>query len=298
MTAHSRLPVIAAAATGIQVGAALVASRYVIDQTTPETLAMLRYAIGFFCIAPVVLITSRSWFLRKDIIPVSLLGILQFAILVTLLNYALQFIPSARVALIFATFPLQTMLIAAVIGREALTWKKSLGVILTIIGIGFVLGEDLFQATEGTNQWVGAIAAGLSAFFGALCSVLYRPYLQRYPAQNVSALAMFASVIFLFIVSKWQGGLETIGQISFDGWLAVVFIGVSSGASFFAWLWALKHLSPVRVTMFLSLSPVTSAILGVAFLSEPISAYLIAAMGLVISGLILALKDRAAEALP
>ena len=37
---------LAAAATGVQVGAAIVASRFVVSEVPPLTLALLRYAIG------------------------------------------------------------------------------------------------------------------------------------------------------------------------------------------------------------------------------------------------------------
>ena len=43
---------LAAAATGVQVGAAIVASRFVVSEVPPLTLALLRYAIGFLCLAP------------------------------------------------------------------------------------------------------------------------------------------------------------------------------------------------------------------------------------------------------
>ena len=49
------LALLAAAATGVQVGAATVASRYVLAEVAPLTLAMLRYAIGFMCLLPFVL---------------------------------------------------------------------------------------------------------------------------------------------------------------------------------------------------------------------------------------------------
>jgi len=39
------LPIAAAAATGILVGSAMVATRFVIDQTAPASLALLRYLI-------------------------------------------------------------------------------------------------------------------------------------------------------------------------------------------------------------------------------------------------------------
>ncbi len=46
--------------------------------------------------------------------PIALLGIV-----VALVNYALRFIPSARATLIFASFPLLTMIFAALLGYES-----------------------------------------------------------------------------------------------------------------------------------------------------------------------------------
>jgi hypothetical protein len=46
------LPMAAAAATGIFVGSTIVATRFVIDQTSPALLALLRYAIGSCCLLP------------------------------------------------------------------------------------------------------------------------------------------------------------------------------------------------------------------------------------------------------
>ena len=286
---NSTGPVIAAVFTGVQVGAALVVSRYVIDQTTPSTLAMLRYSIGFICLFPVALFISRIRFKAADILPICILGIFQFGILVALLNYSLQYMSSARVAIIFATFPLQTMLLAALFGKETLSWTKSLGVLLTILGVAITLGEDLYHSNTNNNEILAAAAVGLSAFIGSVCSILYRPYLERYPAQNISVLAMLASVSALLIFSYLEDGLSTIATITNSGWLAILFVGVSSGIGYFAWLWSLKNLSPTRVTMFLSLGPVSSAVLGSIFLSEVITWFLVAGMFLVISGLILGL---------
>src|SRR5207245_7661789 len=94
----------AAAATGVQVGSAMVATRFVVDQTGPASLALLRYIIGFGCLLPAVLLSApRARFERRDLLPIGLLGITQFGILIALLNYGLRFIPSARAALIFDT---------------------------------------------------------------------------------------------------------------------------------------------------------------------------------------------------
>ncbi len=291
--ANDLLPVAAATVNGILVGATIVATRFVIDQTSPAALAFLRYAIGLVCLIPPLLLSTRARFERRDLLPIGALGIAQFAIVVTALNYALQYIPSARAALLFATFPLQTMILAAILGREKLTWFKSLGVLLTIAGVALALGEKAVQPAAQANGWIGELAVLVSALSGALCSVLYRPYLRKYPTLPLSAWAMFASVLLLAVLAAGEGFFNTIPHLTGDGWLAVAFIGVSSGVGYYLWLWALNHTSPTRVTVFLALSPITAAVLGAALLAETITTASVVGLVLVALGLWTAHQQRA-----
>ena len=265
------LPAAAAAMTGIFVGATIVATRFVIDQTNPASLALWRYLLGFCCLLPPLLLSARVRFERRDLLPIALLGIIQFGVVVALLNYALQFIPSARAALIFASFPLLTMILAAAFGYEPLTTVKALGVVLTGVGVGFALGEKAVQPDISAAGWNGELAVFASALCGAICSVLYRPYLRKYPTLSVSALAMFASVVFLAAFAAGEGFFNSLPRFTVGGWLAVGFIGISSGIGYYLWLWALNHTTPTKVTVFLALSPVTATILGGVFLAERVS---------------------------
>ncbi|NKB57487.1 MAG: EamA family transporter [Alphaproteobacteria bacterium] len=282
--------VFAAAVAGFLVGSGIVATRFVIAETTPAALAFLRYAIGLVCFLLPILLTSWPRFQPRDLLPIALLGIGQFGILIVLLNYGLQFMPSARGALIFATFPLMTMLLAAGMGKESLTRYKILGVTATFTGVALVLGEKALLA--GSSGWWGEIAVLGSAFCGALCSVLYRPYLQRYPPLSVSAFAMLASVLFLAVLAGADGFFATVPDFTAGGWFAIVFIGISSGVGYFLWLWALKHTTPTRVAVFLSLSPITATILGALVLSEPVSAYFLAGLAAVALGLVIAHREK------
>lgn len=283
------LPVGAATVNGILVGATIVATRFVIDQTSPASLALLRYFIGFCCLLPPMLLSARARFERRDVLPIALLGITQFGIVVTLLNYALQFIPSARAALLFATFPLMTMVLASILGSERLTPVKSTGVIMTVVGVGLALGEKALEAGSPANGWMGELAVLASAFSGALCSVLYRPYLKKYPTVSLSTFAMFASVIFLAVFAAREGFFNALPHFTLGGWMAIFFIGVSSAVGYYLWLWALNHTTPTRVTVFLALSPITAAVLGILLLAESISTIFLLGLVCVALGLVLAL---------
>jgi len=285
----------AAAIAGILVGTGIVATRFVIDQTAPASLAFLRYVIGVLCLLPPALMAGPWGFARRDLIPLAALGIGQFAVLIALLNFGLQFISSALGAVIFATFPMITLVLAAAFGREAVTLGKALGVALTLAGVAFALAPRLLAPAAGGEPWIGILAVFASAVTGALCSIFYRPYLQRYRAVQVSAFAMLASVAFLALLAAFEGFFAAAPRITAGGWLAVLFIGVSSGLGYFLWLWALRHSSPTEVTVFLSLSPITATALGALLLSEPVSLPFLVGLACVVLGLWLAFRHPRAE---
>lgn len=295
-----RLALLAAAATGVQVGAAIVASRMVVADVPPLTLAMLRYAIGFLCLLPFVFkpwgsvtIGTKTWSAvarlpGADVLAMAALGLGQFAILIALLNFGLQHIGAAQAALIFSLFPLLTLLLSAVLGREPISTRLLLGVLLSIAGVALSMAPKLSHVSSGL--WWGELAVLASACVGAICSVFYRPYLQRYPTLNVSAFAMLASVLFLAALALQEDWPARVPTLLAQTWAVVTFIGASSGIGYFLWLYALKHESPTRVTVFLALNPLTAALLGALLLHEMLDGWLMGAIALIGAGLWLATR--------
>lgn len=280
----------------MQVGAAIVASRFVVAQVPPLTLAMLRYAVGFACLLPFALPALRPTLrvLRpRDALAMAALGIGQFGILIALLNFGLQRVAAAPAALIFSLFPLLTLALGAALGREQPTPRLAAGVLLSIAGVGLSLLPKLQAGHAG--GWWGELAVLASACVGAACSVLYRPYLQRYPTVPVSAFAMLASVLFLGVLAFGEDWPARIAMLAPSAWAVVLFIGLSSGIGYFCWLYALKHESPTRVTVFLALNPVTAALLGRLALREPLPAQTVAALALIAAGLWLATHPASAK---
>jgi drug/metabolite transporter (DMT)-like permease len=285
---RTSLALLAAAATGVQVGTAITATRFVADAISPASLAFIRYAIGVACLVPIVIMVPRIRFARADVLPIALLGIGQFGVLIALLNYGLKTVPAGRGALIFASFPLLTLIVAAIAGHERVTLAKLAGILLTLVGVGFALGDKIFGAAELGGELLIVAAAAT----GAICSVLYRPYLRRYPTLPVSAFAMAAAAGALVIPALWDDLLVSPSRLNAVQWAATIFIGISSGVFYVAWLWALKTVAATRVTVFLSLSPITAIILGVTLLGEPVTAGMIAGVACVAAGLWVANWER------
>jgi drug/metabolite transporter (DMT)-like permease len=287
------LALLAAALVGVQVGAATVASRFALPETDPVSLGFMRYAIGALSLLPFVLAAPRPKFQTRDLLPMAALGIVQFAILILLLNVGLTHIPAGRAALVFSAFPLLTMLLGAALGREAMTARKTTGVVLTMFGVGLALGDKIFGdrglGGAGTSLWGEALVLG-AALCGAICSVLYRPYLVRYPALPVAGFAMAATVVFLACLGVVRGGLTNPLAMSGRALAAVVFIGLSSGIAYFVLLWAYARVTPTRVTTFQALAPLTATALGVMFLGESVTWNFLAGLAAVATGIVVALS--------
>lgn len=279
-----RLVWLAAAFSGMQVGVATVLSRPLLAPLGPLPLAFWRYAIGVAVMLPLAWHgwhrLARDWQWR-DAPRVAALGITQFAVLLALFNTGLQTVPAAQATLLFATMPTLSLLFGIWIGHERFTAIKAAALLLSLAGVAVTLGAGSGQLHAGIGE---AMLLG-SAVVGGLCSVLYRPYVQRYPALPLGVVAMSCTVVALAVVTG-PTQIARVGNLSAGEWLALIVVGVSSGVAYFLWLWALRRRDASRVTIYLGLGPITAAVLGIVWLDEPVTGRLIAGTVMVIVALV------------
>jgi drug/metabolite transporter (DMT)-like permease len=297
---RERLALAAAALAGIQVGACIAGSRWLVSDLGPLSLALLRYAVALATLLPLLALVggTRAALARltaADAIRVALLGIVQFGVLIALLNFGLKHVDAGLGALLFATFPLMTLVFATAGGHERFDAPLAAGVLLTIVGVGLALGVHP-PAMTGAAFLLGAASVLLAALCGAVCSVLYRPLLHRHATLPLGTLAMAAAVVALVPAASAEGLFTQARALTPAQWSAVIAIGLSSGVGYWMWLWVLKHTAPTKATTFLALSPVTAALIGALALGEPISAGLVVGVLCILLGLLLTASRRISPA--
>jgi drug/metabolite transporter (DMT)-like permease len=281
---------LAAATTGVLVGATAVVSRAIVDDVPPASLALLRYVVAAAIVTPIALVTRRLRVAPGQLLPVVLLGICQFAILVLLLNWSLVYIPASRASLLFATMPLLTLVFGRVSGRESLRAHRVAGVLVTVAGVGLVLGVEPGEPATAPFPLAGELAALGSAAIGAVCSLLYRPYLTDASPLGIAAIGMLASIPVVAAITATDGAVDLGSTISATEWLAVAFIGASSAVGYLLWLIALSRREAGSVTGFLALGPLTATVLGALLLDEPLTPTVVLGTAAVALGLWLAAR--------
>ena len=169
-------------------GTAAAVTRYLVSDADAVTLAILRWGIGFLCLLPVALILRVKWPQRSDWLAVAALGIAFFGLFFVLYNIAMSYTTAARAALALSTLPLQTMVVGALLGIEPLTWRKTIGVCIAILGTTVALATGLASAPPGA--WRGELIMAAAALCMAFYTVWSRPFARRSSALGFLTFGM------------------------------------------------------------------------------------------------------------
>jgi drug/metabolite transporter (DMT)-like permease len=273
-------------------GTAAAVTRYLVGNADPLTLAILRWGLGFACVLPVALALGVRWPKRADWPGVALLGLIFYGLFTILYNLAIGYTTAARASLALCTLPLQTMVMGAALGVEALTLRKVTGVAIAVLGVFAALATGLAAAPEGA--WRGElIMAG-----GVLCMAFYnvrsRPYIVRSSALGFLAVGMGAGALALLVVGLATGRLAVLESFGQAQWIAGVYLGVAGGAlAFILWVMALQRASPTRVANTMTVNPIAAALLAQQLVGEPITPNLLIGLGAVFAGIWIATTEGA-----
>jgi drug/metabolite transporter (DMT)-like permease len=152
-------------------------TRYLVADADPITLAVLRWGLGFLCVLPAAVVLRVRWPGRADWLGVAVLGLGFFGVFFVLYNVAVGYITAARASLALSTLPLQTMVVSALLGIEALTVRKYAGVALAMAGVFAALASGLAAAPPGA--WRGELIMTGAVLGMAFYNVWPRPFMQR-----------------------------------------------------------------------------------------------------------------------
>lgn len=259
--------VLAAVLSSALGGASIGATRYIGNAVDPLALGSLRFGIGFLMLLPVVMLTGNRWPGRPDWPGTAALGLLFFGLFPILFNASLHYTTAARGALALSTLPLLTMLAAAMLRVESLTWRKTVGVLIAMSGVAVALTAGLAQAPPGA--WRGDLLMMAAAMCMALYNVWSKGFIRRSGPIPFTTGAMGIGAACLIIVSLVHGGYAPLPDLSTGHWLAIAFLGVIGGAlTFYLWSVALARTTPTKVAVSVTVNPVTASVIGALMLGE------------------------------
>jgi drug/metabolite transporter (DMT)-like permease len=256
-----------------------------VAEVPPLTLVLARVAIAALVLTPLVYLAGyrlsagfAAW--RAYGVLALLNNVLPF----TLMTYGQTRIASGLAAVLNATTPLFTLLIARAFAGEPLGVNRIAGVVLGIAGVAVLMGPDALSLNATSLAGMGCILTGAMAYGFA---ALWMRSLQGAPPLQSAATQLICSTLMLGVLA---GAADRFWRLPAPGWTAIGAIlalaVLSTALAYIVFFRINASAGPTNVMLVTLLIPVTATALGVLVLGEALSLAQVAGALIIASGLI------------
>lgn len=277
-------------------GGNAVLGRMAVGEISPMALVTARW-LGVFVL--LLLFAHRhlrrDWpVLRPHLLAVATLGILGFTSFNAIFYIAAHYTTAVNIGILQGSTPMFILMGAFLAYRTRITGLQAAGVALTMTGVVIV-------GSGGSLARLAALAVNFGDVLMIGACLLYAGYTvalrKRPPA---SALGLFSVMAFAaFVASLPLVATEVaLGQFQWPTGKGMIIVTlVTLFPSFLAQIFFIQGVTligPGRAGVFVNLVPVFASILAVVLLDEPFELYHALALGLVLGGIWLSERGKAA----
>ena len=244
----------ASAFAGIRVG---------LRHYSPSHLAALRFLVASGVLGLATTVKRVHFPAWRDLPRLLLLGLVGIAFYHTALNYGELTLSAGAASFIINVAPLFSTLMSVSFLGEHFRPVGWMGLLVSFAGVSLIA----FGEGGGVSFDRGSLFVLISAFCGALYSVLQKPMLKKYDAFDMACYSLWLGTLCLLVPAP--NLLRDTQRAPLSATLAVVYLGVFPAAlSYFGWSYVLARMTVSRASSFLYLVPVLSTVIGFIWLGE------------------------------
>jgi drug/metabolite transporter (DMT)-like permease len=279
-------------------GASVVAVRVAVRDVPPVSLAVLRFGIGGLLLLLIAMILRpEALRLERSIVPrLALLALVFYALFPLSFNVGLRFTEASRGALMLATMPVWSAVLARKAVGERLLPQQVAGVVLSVTGIALAFAERGLLEPASGRAILGDALLLLTAFWGALYGVLSKRALARRSALTVTTFPMLLGTAYLLPLAWVEGLPSAVAGLGGTTLWLVLFVAVLGGSvGFYLWTAALSRLTPTQVAVYVNINPLVAASLAALLLHERLTPLFALGFAAVVAGVVLVNRPRPAR---
>lgn len=212
---------------------ALFSSSYIISKlvsvcASPMCLVFLRFVFLIMAIVPLLDFSVVKKIGLREILLFIAAGLTGICLYGYIFFQAILRTSATNVALVAATTPTITLLVASVCFKKMPTLKHLAAYALAFSGVACIitkgdLSPDMFQATLGEQYMFLAVLSW------SLYSVIIRALSEKIPSRFIVFAASVTGLVFLFPLSVQAGLFSSLYTITLLEWVGIAYLG--AGAS-------------------------------------------------------------------
>jgi drug/metabolite transporter (DMT)-like permease len=215
-------------------------------------------------------------------------GVAQFGVNLPLLYWGERVVPSGLAAVVYATLPLSSALIARAFRMERLTLPKMAGAVVAFAGVAVLFSSTLHARIP---------PAGLVAILvGATAASLGTVLLKRGPRQDpfgANAVGCAIGAAISGVISLALGEAHALPTTLAAAWPLIYLTVAGSLGAYVIMSWLVSHWSVTRTSYVTVIVPVIALALGALVRHERLGPSTAAGTALVLAGLLIGMRpDR------
>lgn len=265
-------------------------------------------------ISPIAIFTLRSlaagalfWILslflpaekveRKDYLKIAAAAFLGYFVTQMTFLMAIPVVTPMHCSIISSLTPIYTMLIAAMVLKEPLSWQKAGGVAVSLAGVLFLIFNNSSSSAIGESSIGGILLLLLNSFCFALYLGIFRPLISKY------SVVTFSKWIFLF--SAMMALPFSFNEVIHIEWLSIptgqllelgFLILFATFISYFLIPFGQKRIRPTLVSMYSYIQPIIATAISIIIGMELLSWQKILAAAMVFTGVFIVSRSRRKQA--
>ena len=258
-------------------------TRASVQEIPPLTLAFVRFSLAACLVWPFTRQFPKR-IARQDRLAVCCLGLAGITLYFGFENYGLKYTTASHGALIIATIPLFTEMVAAFRSRRRPAPLVLIGSFVALAGVAVLIGPGAGEAT----------LLGDLLMFGAVVTWVWYSFLLERLAGRYPNLQLTQSILLVGAVSFFPGAVAEMMLIPIPwpspaAWGGVAFLGVfCSALGYHFWNQAIPAIGVTATNNLLYSLPLVGVGGGILMLGEPFSAGVMIGGALVLGGVCLA----------
>lgn len=184
-------------------------------------------------------------------------------------NIGMLYTTASASSIIQSSGPVFTLILAVMLLKETLTYKKILGTLLALVGTVFLVTNCSFKLT---GMFFGNFLLLLSAISYAISAVITKKGLERHEPFTLLTFGTFTGCIMLIACSLPLENIWSIQTISGNVWLVITLLALLP-TFIAAWLWykVLISTEVSKLTPFIYLMPLFAVVFSYLIIGELIT---------------------------
>ena len=266
-------------------GSTFLAIRFGNEATPPVWAATIRLAIASVLLFGIAAAFRMPLPRGNALRGAALWGLFNLGVNLSLLYIGETTVPSGISAVLFATVPLTTALLAAAFHVEPLVTRKLVAAVVAIGGVAVIFAGELGVAVP----FAGLLTVFCAASAAALANVL----LKQAPKQQViplNAIGTAVGAAVCLVVSLVLGESHAI-PLTAAAWIPILYLTLAGSlGAFVLFTWLVTHWSVSNASLLGVTVPIIAVILGGLVKGEQPAALTYVGAAIVISAILIALR--------